>query len=418
MTNGSESAPMWRNIFTVENGVFAGSTMAAFVLLMTLADTHALVVAAAVSGTAIGLSAWWFFVIHTTPSDTPKPGPIVIRAVVGAVILLVGYGAFTGVQLWGSWNSIDRETFALAEARAALVQPIGTPTTLATAPVADPTGDEPAPDEPTLPSEPFVTMLLIGGDSNSGNGDVILYLVLPTNGAEPFMMSFPRDLYVTNPCTGGKTRINTLSKGCASKDINGGTLLSVQVSEMTGIDVDHFAEFDFEGFVDIIDAVGGIEICFDYAVRDSKAKLDLPEGCTDATGEQALAWVRSRHTEEFRDGTWRSVPGRGDLQRNEHQQELILKLAKKLKSFSSPQQLNEVVGAIADTFVLSNTLSLTDAISLAWSARDIDIEDINRLEIPVRLSRSPSDQSILVETTSPKDVIANQYGDDLPKENS
>lgn len=418
MTNGPESSPLRRKIFTVGNGVFAATTVAAFVLLMTMADTHALVAAAIVSATVIGLSAWLFFVVRIDPSHTPKPGPVAIRAVVGAVVLLVCYGAFTGVQLWGSWNSIDRQTFELADARAALLQPIGAPTTSSTVPVAEPIKDDSAPDESSLPDEPFVTMLLIGGDSNSGNGDVILYLVLPTNGAEPFMMSFPRDLYVSNPCTGGKTRINTLSKGCASKDINGGTLLSVQVSEMTGIDVDHFAEFNFEGFIDIIDAVGGIEICLDHAVRDSKAKLDLPEGCINATGEQALSWVRSRHTEEFRDGAWRSVPGRGDLQRNQHQQDLILQLAKKLKSFSSPQQLTEVVGAIADTFILSNTLSLTDAISLAWSARDIDITEINRLEIPVRLSRSSSDQSILVETTSPKDVIANMYGDDLPSESS
>ncbi len=409
---------MTRRVFTVENGIFAGSTFAAFVLLMTMADTHALVVAAAVSSTAIGLAIWWFFVAHAESSHAPRPGPVAIRVVVGAVALLVGYGVFTGAQLLGSWNSIDRKAFALADARAALLEPIGVPTTLPTVPVTEPLGDQPPPDEPTQPSESFVTMLLIGGDSNSGNGDVILYLVRPTNGAEPFMMSFPRDLYVTNPCTGGKTRINTLSKGCAAKDINGGTLLSVQVSEMTGIDVDHFAEFDFDGFIDVIDAVGGIEICLDHAVRDFKAKLDLPEGCTNASGEQALAWVRTRHTEEFRDGAWRSVPGRGDLQRNQHQQELILQLAKKLKSFSSPQQLTEVVNAIADTFVLSNTLTLTDAISLAWSARDIDIAEINRLEIPVRLSRSPSNQSILVETTSPKDVIANQYGDELPRENS
>ncbi|KAA3641893.1 MAG: LytR family transcriptional regulator [Armatimonadetes bacterium] len=416
MTSRSESTPVWHRIFTVANGIFAASTIAAFVLLMTIADTHALVVAAALSATAIGLSVWWFSIVRTGSPDRPKPGPVAIRAVAGAVILLVGYGAFTGAQLWGSWNSIDRETFALADARAAL-QPVGV-TTTTTIPIAAPIANGPTTTTPTLPDEPFVTMLLIGGDANSGNGDVILYLVLPTNGAEPFMMSFPRDLYVSNPCTGGNTRINTLSKGCPGKDINGGTLLSVQVSDMTGIDVDHFAVFDFDGFIDIIDAVGGIEICLDHAVRDPGAELDLPEGCTNANGEQALSWVRSRHTEEFRDGGWRSVPGRGDLLRNEHQQELILQLAKKLKSFSSPRQLTEIVAAIADTFILSNTLSLGDAINLAWSTRDIDIDDINRLQIPVRLSRSPSNQSILKETMSPKDVIAAQYGDDLPTENS
>lgn len=415
-TEQSSSSPTRRKVFTVANVVFVASTIIVLVLLLTMADSHALVIAAVLSATAVGLAVWWFLVVRAGRSGTLKAGPMALRALTGVVVLLVGYGVFTAAQLWGSWNSMDRQKYALAEARAVLMEPIDTVTTTTTIPDVQPVTNEPQPPSSPLPSEPFVTMLLIGSDEDSGNGDVILYLVLPTNGADPFMMSFPRDLYVSNPCTGGSTRINILTKGCDAKNINGGTLLSVKVSDMTGIDVDHFAEFDFAGFIDIIDAVGGIEICLDHAVRDDKAHLDLPEGCTNASGAQALAWVRSRHTEEFRDGGWRTFPGRGDLMRNQHQQEVVLQLIKKLKTFSSPQQLTEVVSAIADTFILSDTLSLTDAISLAWSARDIDVETINVLEIPVRLSRSPSDQSILVETVSPKDVIATHYGNALPME--
>lgn len=416
-TEEPTAPPTQRKVFTVANAVFVAAMIIVLVVLLTMADSHALVIAAVLSATAIGLAAWWFLVVRAGRPGTLKAGPMALRAATGVVLLLVGYGVFTAAQLWGSWNSMDRQKFALAEARAALMEPIDSVTTTTTVPDVQPVKNEPAPPAAApLANEPFVTMLLIGSDEDSGNGDVILYLVLPTNGADPFMMSFPRDLYVSNPCTGGSTRINILTKGCDAKNINGGTLLSVKVSDMTGIDVDHFAEFDFEGFTDIIDAVGGIEICLDHAVRDNKAHLDLPEGCTNASGAQALAWVRSRHTEEYRDGGWRALPGRGDLMRNQHQQELVLQLIKKLKTFSSPQQLTEVVSAIADTFILSDTLSLTDAISLAWSARDIDVESINLLEIPVRLSRSPSNQSILVETVSPKDVIANEYGNTLPME--
>jgi LCP family protein required for cell wall assembly len=241
---------------------------------------------------------------------------------------------------------------------------------------------------------------------------------MPTNGAEPFMMSFPRDLYVDNPCTGGKSRINSLSHGCRSKGINGGTLLSVQISEMTGIDVDHFAEFTFDGFVDVIDAVGGVEVCVgEYDVRDlPDAHLQLPAGCTQATGTQALSWIRSRHTQILKDGGWRHMPGTSDLMRNLHQQDVMFALATNLKDFDSPQQLTQTVASVADSFILSDTLSLTGAISLAWSLHGIEVEEINRIVIPVRLSRSPTNQSILVTKLTIKEVIAELYGDTLPLE--
>ncbi|MCB1246334.1 MAG: hypothetical protein KDB69_03625, partial [Acidimicrobiia bacterium] len=60
--------------------------------------------------------------------------------------------------------------------------------------------------------------------------------------------------------------------------------------------------------------------------------------------------------------------------------------------------------------------SLTDALGLAWSLRDIDLDTIQRLEIPVRLTRSPTDQSIVVAEQSPKDVIAEHYRGSLPNE--
>jgi LCP family protein required for cell wall assembly len=245
---------------------------------------------------------------------------------------------------------------------------------------------------------------------------VILYLVQPTNGADAFMVSLPRDLYVENVCTGRNSRINALIHGCASKDINGPSLLSYTVGQFTGIEVDHFAKFDFSGFEEIIDAVGGVEICVDHAVRDEKAHLSLPEGCTEATGEQALAWVRSRHTLQNVNGSWKSVPGASDLLRNQHQQDVIVELFKELKSFASPSELTAQVAGLADAFILDDTLSITEAVGLAWAMRDIDLADINRLEIPVRLTRSKSGQSIIVATMPFDELLVSVYGGKLPTE--
>jgi LCP family protein required for cell wall assembly len=342
-----------------------------------------------------------------------------VRAVGMAAGLLVLFALFTGLTLWNSWRSVETQSFSRAEVQALASDP--------TASVEEASEDEEISEDDardaenntpgtTAPGQAYETVLLIGSDEVAGAADVILYLVLPTNGADPFMVSLPRDLYVENPCTGRQGRINTLMRGCESEGINGPTLLAFQVGQFTGIEVDNFALFDFQGFEKIIDGVGGVEICVDYPVRDEKAQLSLPAGCTNATGAQALAWVRSRHTEQKINGSWRTVPGAGDLLRNQHQQDVIIELFKKLKTFDSPAQLTDSVASLADTFVLSDTLGLSDAVNLAWSIRGIDIETINRIEIPVRLTRSKTGQSILVAKAPFDEVLKELYGGSLPSE--
>jgi LCP family protein required for cell wall assembly len=342
----------------------------------------------------------------------------VLRGVVFAFLLLLGYSLYTGTQLVYSWATVETEAYdsaAVDDLKAEGPAEAAAPEETVELELED-AASLPASPVPSAPTEAYESMLLIGSDQIAGAADVILYLVRPTNGSSPFMVSLPRDLYVENPCTGGNTRINTLIKGCASENINGPTLLSYQVGAITGIEVDHFASFDFEGFVDIIEAVGGVEICVENPVRDRKAKLDLPAGCTQATGEQALAWVRSRKTQQLVNGSWRSVPGASDLTRNQHQQEVILQLFTKLKSFSSPTQLTTKAASLSDAFVLDSELGLSDAVDLAWGLRAIDLEDINRLELPVRLTRSKSGQSILIATIGFDELLLEVYGVNLPSE--
>ena len=401
-----------RRVFTAPNIVSGITAIVVFLALLPFHTSALFLVGASIFGALIGLAMWWL--VDTQFSRNPVEltwRSIAARLAGTTAMLLVLSVAIAGVQVALSWNSIDRKDYTLGEAQQALSQLTSSTTTL---PDASPTSSTST--LPPLPDETYRSLLLIGGDELSGNGDVILYLVLPTDGKAPFMMSFPRDLYVTNPCTGGEGRINVLAKGCAKNDINGGTLLSVQVSEMTGINVDHFAEFDFEGFVDIIDAVGGIELCVEYPVRDSRSFLDLPAGCQTVGGEQALAWVRSRHTEEYRNGGWYTMPGASDLLRNQHQQDVILKLFQKLKRYDSPRQLTNTITELADAFTLSDTIGLSEAVALAWSMSDINLDTIKRLEIPVRLTRSPTDQSILKATTSPREVIEAEYSTELAKD--
>lgn len=312
------------------------------------------------------------------------------------LLLVLGFSMYTGTRLWASWNGVERGQLDTAAAR-------NTITELPAVDIDAVADDEISAEEYesniiSIPAfdGPYRSFLIIGGDEVAGAADVIILMVLPNDAGRPFMVSLPRDLYLKNPCTGGFSRINATIHGCGS--VNGETNLALTVEEFTGISVQHFAMFDFTGFERIIDAVGGVEICLDYPVRDSRAQLSLPAGCLNATGTEALAWVRSRHTQQQVDGSWESVPGAGDLLRNQHQQEVLIELFKKLKSFDSPGDFAAKVNSLTSAFTLDDQLGIGDAIGLAWSARDLDLDDILRIELDVKLSRTEKGQSVLINT--------------------
>lgn len=347
------------------------------------------------------------YVVNRSKGGRLAPRPwlgALARFAILAVLLSVGLGMYTGGRLWASWQGVERERIDTAAARAEVAanpRPTDSSSEDDDGVVVD---DEVSQEEveenafaPPALEGPYRSVLLIGSDEIAGASDVILLGVLPDDSGSPFLVSLPRDLYVRNNCTGGFSRINTHIKGCDS--IDGPTNLALTVEEFTGISVQHYAEFDFEGFTEIIDAVGGVEICVENAVRDDKSFLDLPAGCTEADGEQTLAWVRSRKTEEYVGGSWRSVAGRSDLLRNVHQQDVLLQLFDKLKSFRSPDDLAVKVNSLTDTFTLDDGLGIGEAIGLAWVVRGFEVEDIQRIELDVKLSRTDKGQSVLINKT-------------------
>ncbi|MEN8114018.1 MAG: LCP family protein [Actinomycetota bacterium] len=343
------------------------------------------------------------------PSFWRRPVVRMLKRMAGAfVAIALVYSGFTALDLYGSWAGVGRAEVDTGKAVESL------PST-SVPPVADIVEDDPeaTPIEEVVIAAPTIegayrSLLLIGGDEAADLADVTLLTVLPADPElAPFMVSLPRDLYVPNRCTNGYSRINATYRDCG--DVNAATMLALTVEDFTGIKVDNVAIFDFEGFEQIIDGVGGVEICADYPMRDRRAELDFPGGCVNADGAMALAWVRSRHTQQLVDGSWRSVPGTGDLMRNQHQQDVIIELAKKLKTFDSPSDLAAKVEELSNAFTVDEGLGLADAISLAWSLRELHVETINRLVVPVRMTRTESGQSILRALTPFDEVLAEHY---------
>ncbi len=325
------------------------------------------------------------------------------RGVATALLVLVAYSAWNGFQIWSSWRGVERQGFDVAAASELLPLPddgigdegLGAETATAVTATPRPEGD-------------FLAVLVVGTDLSENLADVIILIIIPSSDDEPVMVSLPRDLYLPNRCTQSYARINSTLAGCGD-EVTGASLLSLTVEDFTGIHIDHFALFTFEGFERIIDEVGGVEICVDNAVRDSKSHLDLPAGCTQADGAQALSWVRSRRTQEFVDDRWRTMPNVSDLTRNERQQDVILQMFTKLRDFQSPSDLTGTVRSLTSAFELDDRLGITDAINLAWDLRGIDPGNVRSLEIPVTDRQTSAGAQVLVPTDSFDAVIADVW---------
>ncbi|WP_228646302.1 LCP family protein [Microtetraspora sp. AC03309] len=148
--------------------------------------------------------------------------------------------------------------------------------------------------------------LLVGSDSREGlsaaqrkklatgkavgkRTDTMMLLHIPDGDGRPTLVSLPRDSYV--PIEGhGSNKLN------AAYAFGGPELLAKTVERVTGIRIDHYMEIGFGGFVGIVDAIGGVNICVKQNITDSKAGINLKKGCQDMDGGTALGYVRTRAT--------------------------------------------------------------------------------------------------------------------------
>jgi len=135
----------------------------------------------------------------------------------------------------------------------------------------------------------------------------------PDNGAS--LLSIPRDLWVEIAGGHGMHKINSAYSHGPETVVN-------TIEETLGIQIDHYVEIDFAGFVSLVDAVGGVEVCVPVLARDKHTGMKLEAGCHVLNGVDALTFARSRYYEEFVDGEWRQ-DNKYDLGRIERQQQFI-----------------------------------------------------------------------------------------------
>ncbi|MFO7298992.1 MAG: LCP family protein [Actinomycetes bacterium] len=245
-----------------------------------------------------------------------------------------------------------------------------------------------------IPDEVFESYLLLGSDASGSLADTIIYVLQPARDGRPIMVSIPRDLYVWNMCKQRYTRINEGLGGCRGQ-ASGPELMAIMVEDYTGIPVDHLARIDFQGFSRLIDVMGGIQACVDRPTRDINSGLLIEQaGCHVLDGGMALAWVRSRHTEEMIDGEWKAVAA-SDFTRQGKQQDVLFQLAAKAARFQSPGALAERLGAVSGAIRLDSGWTFSSAVSTAWRYRGIRKDDVVRFGIDASNMRSPEGAAVL-----------------------
>ena len=262
----------------------------------------------------------------------------------------------------------------------------------------------------------FEAYLLIGSDERSEKiaetrgyvsgkrADVIIVGLVNKENGEITLLSFPRDLLIKNSCTGKIERINAsyIKNDCGGRAEN----LAAAIYSISGIKVQHFASFDFEGFEDIIDSVDGVEICVDKTQREGFS-FELQKGCQVVSGLTTLNWIVSRSTEvlvgekildeEGNDvSNWELMRGVSDLTRIERQQYVVIQLIKELKDFQSVNELNNFINALENSFTIDENITINKAVDILWDFRGVDLTKVNKLTTPVDFLTLDDGRQVLV----------------------
>ena len=234
-----------------------------------------------------------------------------------------------------------------------------------------------------------LTFLVVGSDSREGldnlehfgafggeRGDVIMLVRLDPATGGAGILSLPRDLWVDIPGH-GPDRIN------AAYSLGGPALMVETVHRNLGVEVNHYVEIGFTGFIELIDEVGGIEIAFPYPARDLSSGLDVEAGSQLLDGESALAYARSRKYQELKNGSWVSV-GANDIGRTKRQQEVVGAILAKLKSPGSIAEAGQITALLAQHITIDASLASSSVAGLAWDFRGLLTGGIKGSTLPVK----------------------------------
>lgn len=208
--------------------------------------------------------------------------------------------------------------------------------------------------------------------------DTMLLVHISADRDRAVVVSLPRDTYVEIPAhttSSGKQVDASHNKLNAAFAFGGPQLLVRTVEKATGVRIDHYVEVNFAGFVGMVDALGGVDICVPKAIKDDKAHLTLSAGPHHLDGVDSLKYVRARYFD-----------GKGDLGRMRRQQQFVgamLRQATSAGVLLNPVKLSGFVNAALDSVETDPGLSRDDVVQLAEQMRDIAAQKVTFVTVPL-----------------------------------
>jgi LCP family protein required for cell wall assembly len=242
-----------------------------------------------------------------------------------------------------------------------------------------------------------LNILMVGSDSRDPDApvdqsskwraDTIIVMHIPSNHAEAYLVSIPRDLYVPIPesanaeCgSGQRAKINAAFAF-------GGLPLAVRTVEcFTDVHLDHVMAVDFAGFKEVTDALGGVDLPVERTVTSiHKPYRTFTKGVNHMNGAEALDWIRQR--KQFPDG---------DFARMRHQQEFLRALMDKAASsetLTNPGKLNAFLKTVTDAVTVDEGFSLVD---MGLQFRKLRGENLTFVTSPHLGSETINGESVVV----------------------
>ncbi|WP_326661556.1 LCP family protein [Streptomyces sp. NBC_00385] len=226
-----------------------------------------------------------------------------------------------------------------------------------------------------------------GDKGSAGHADTNILFHVSEDRTNATAMSIPRDLMTNIPDCKAKQEDGSEKTIPGTQNVRFNTSLGQDgrdpgctmdtVKELTGLTVDHFMMVDFNAVKTLSTAVGGVDICLAHAVKDDKSHLDLSAGPHNVQGEEALAFVRTRHA--YANGS--------DLDRIKGQQQFLGSMVRKMKSndtLTSPKKLFKLADAATKALTVDSAIdSVPKLTTLAKELTKIDTKNITFVTLPV-----------------------------------
>ena len=221
------------------------------------------------------------------------------------------------------------------------------------------------------------------GRATQANGggrrsDTMLLVHISADRQRALIVSLPRDSYVTIPehrSSDGRLIPPHGDKLNAAFAYGGAPLLVRTVEQATGVRLNHYVEVNFAGFVDVVNALGGVTMCVPHPIDDPKAHLTLAAGTHHLDGVESLKYVRARYFD-----------GQGDLGRMHRQQEFagaMLRQAMSAGVLLNPVRLTRFLNATLDAVGTDPQLNRADVVTLATQLRSIHTSAVTMLTVPL-----------------------------------